>query len=187
MGVECSEHHPFGFQGDQRDEEEETQMKKSESEVEVSTVGGPRHLSLARLPQSSPAWPHSLCAPRRQQPLLPSDLIIHGSSLSSRRESHQPPQAAAMCPHPSTTDQVAPAPTPLPNPHSSGFGLEPLWDLPRKGNLAQGSPGEAKAEHHVCFHPPPPGGRAEKGSSRAWSEQWVVLEAMGAEGSPWLL
>lgn len=41
MGVGCSEHHPFGFQGDQRDEEEETQMKKSESEVEVSTVGAP--------------------------------------------------------------------------------------------------------------------------------------------------
>ena len=41
VGVGCSEHHPFGFQGDQRDEEEETQMKKSESEVEVSTVGAP--------------------------------------------------------------------------------------------------------------------------------------------------
>ena len=130
MGAGCSEHHPFGFQGDQRDEEEETQMKKSESEVEVSTVGGTRHLSLAWVPQSGPAWPDCPCAPRRQQPLLPSDLIIHGSSLSSRKESLRPPQAAAMCPHPSTTDQVVPAPTPLPNPHSSGFGLEPLWDLP---------------------------------------------------------
>lgn len=32
---------PLVSKGDQRDEEEETQMKKSESEVEVSTVGGP--------------------------------------------------------------------------------------------------------------------------------------------------
>ena len=68
MGVECSEHHPFGFQGDQRDEEEETQMKKSESEVEVSTVGGaqasefgpaasiqPRLASLSVCPQEAAA------------------------------------------------------------------------------------------------------------------------------------
>lgn len=51
-----SEHHPFGFQGDQRDEEEETQMKKSESEVEVR-AGGMGQLSLAQLPQLGLAWP----------------------------------------------------------------------------------------------------------------------------------
>lgn len=36
---ECPGHCPFFPQGDRRDEEEETQMKKSESEVEVR-VGG---------------------------------------------------------------------------------------------------------------------------------------------------
>lgn len=35
----CPGHCPFFFQGDRRDEEEETQMKKSESEVEVRAGG----------------------------------------------------------------------------------------------------------------------------------------------------
>lgn len=38
-GGGCPGHCPFGFQGDRRDEEEETQMKKSESEVEVRAGG----------------------------------------------------------------------------------------------------------------------------------------------------
>lgn len=40
---EGSQDTTFGFQGDQRDEEEETQMKKSESEVEVR-AGGTRQV-----------------------------------------------------------------------------------------------------------------------------------------------
>lgn len=59
-GVGCPGHCPFGFQGDQRDEEEETQMKKSESEVEVragkraSEVGGARLLWACPHPSSMP-------------------------------------------------------------------------------------------------------------------------------------
>lgn len=39
VGKRHSGHCPFGFQGDQRDDEEDSQMKKSESEVEVRQTG----------------------------------------------------------------------------------------------------------------------------------------------------
>lgn len=47
---------PFCFQGDQRDEEEETQMKKSESEVEVRAGRTAGEASRGLL-QPGPAWP----------------------------------------------------------------------------------------------------------------------------------
>lgn len=103
----------FWFQGDQRDEEEETQMKKSESEVEVR-VGGAGQSEVGRACFSWAWLSPFLCAPRRQQPLLPSGLTTHGSSSSSRNELRRPLRAAAMHPHPSTTDQVVPGLTPPP-------------------------------------------------------------------------
>lgn len=44
VGKKRSGHCLFGFQGDQRDEEEESQMKKSESEVEVRAGGAASEL-----------------------------------------------------------------------------------------------------------------------------------------------
>lgn len=44
----------MGFQGDQRDEEEETQMKKSESEVEVRAGKRAREVGRARLRWARP-------------------------------------------------------------------------------------------------------------------------------------
>ena len=52
-GVRYPEPCPFGFQGDQRDEEEETQMKKSESEVEVRAGERASEVGRARLSRAT--------------------------------------------------------------------------------------------------------------------------------------
>lgn len=146
---------PFGFQGDQRDEEEETQMKKSESEVEVR-AGRTGRSEVGRASLSWAWLSPFLCASRRQQPLLPNGLTTHGSSSSSRNVLHRPLRAAAMHPHPSTTDQVVPGPAPDLTPSPQVLGLSLSSTLSWRGSLPCPRTPLEKARpfiRHVCFCP----------------------------------
>lgn len=117
------------------------------------------------------------CAPRRQRPLLPSGLTTHGNSSSSRNESHRPPRAVAMCPHPSTTGQVVPGPTPTdPPPPTSGLALSLSGTLSWKGSLAKDSLEKARPFLKCASTPCLPGGRTEKAQAGVDAGRWLSAE-----------
>lgn len=123
----------FVFKGDQRDEEEETQMKKSESEVEVSTgVEGGTNTCPGVAPHCSGtqlcltlAWhPQEAAAIIAQRPDNPREFFKQQERVASASSgscdapspfNHRPGSLRAPCPLPT-------APLLPTRPHFSGLG-----------------------------------------------------------------
>lgn len=155
VGKRCSGHCPFGFQGDQRDEEEESQMKKSESEVEVRAglwqvrQMGKGWLRQRALPSSLtlPLCPQEAAAIIAQRPDNPREFFRQQERVASASGG----SCDAPAPFNHRPGSLWPPPCLICT--SQTMALNPFGTSSWKRSLAQGLLGEGKTPFNVLPTP----------------------------------